>query len=112
MDNHYPARYYRWNIMNKKFIIYVVGIITGIGLSFLYFQSSTSDNFSHYQKQLMEKSKEVETLSKKSTEFARQINSLTEENSELLGNNTNLELQVYEYKERDKAKAEKKRYFR
>jgi len=94
--------------MNKKFIIYSVGILTGVGLSFLYFQSSTFDKSSHYQKQLMEKSKEVESVTQKLTEIVHQNDILTEENSELSVNVSNIEFQLNEYKSKEKKEEEEK----
>jgi len=93
-----------------KILFYSLGIITGVGLSFLYFKSSTLGGSSRDQIQLMEKSEKVESLTKKNTEIVRQNDILTEKNFTLSETNTNLELQVYGYKERDKA--EKKKYSR
>jgi len=82
-----------------KFIIYFVGVISGIAISYLYFESSTSDDsVHHYQKQLMEKSEEVESLSQKNTEIVRQNDILTEGNAKLSLDVENLQIQLSEYK--------------
>jgi len=81
-----------------KLSIYIVGIITGIVLFYLYFDSSTFDKSTLYQKQLKEKSEEVESVTHKNSTLVHEFDILREENTKLSLDVEHLQIQLSEYK--------------